>query len=268
MDKKGQIAIFVIIAIVLVVSIGLFFAINRGVPILERSEEFNPETFIDKCIKDEVRDIVDVMLPQGGIVNPTDYKLYNYIKVPYLCKNENYYNIVIWNEQYDEGFEITPYSCVTQYPAYLKRLEREIEENVYDKIESCYVSLETTLIERGYEVSRGDITIDATLKPGIIETVVEGKMAYSKVEVSKSFEAFNVLTRSPLYEVGSVANEIASQEANYCHFSEDGFMFLYRDYGIQKYMFSDSTKIYTIEHKPTGATMNIATRGCVISPGF
>jgi len=268
MNKGGQITIFVIVAIVLVVSIGIFFAIDRGVPILDRSEEFNPETFIDKCIKDEVRDIVDVMLPQGGIVNPTDYKLYNYIKVPYLCKNENYYNIVIWNDEYDSGFERTPYACVTQYPAYLRKIEKEIEEHTYTKIESCYASLENTLIERNYEVSRGDIIIDATLKPGIIETVIEGKLTYSKGEISKSFESFSVLIRSPLYELGSVANEISSQEAMYCHFSEDGFMFLYRDYRIGKYMFSDSTKIYTIEHKPTGATMNIATRGCVISPGF
>ena len=71
-----------------------------------------------------------------------------------------------------------------------------------------------------------------------------------------------------MYDLASVANEIASQEAKFCYFEYVGFNILYNDFDIRKDTLSDSTKIYTIKHKKTAAEMNIAVRGCAIPAGF
>ena len=250
MNNRGQIAIFVIVAIVLVVGIAIIFSIYRA-PILERTEKFSPETFIDKCLREEVREVVNVMLPQGGFVAPTDYKLYQNTQVAYLCKNINYYD-----------------SCITQHPLYMKKLESEVEDNIQEQIVSCFLTFEEELDSRNYQHSGGEIEIDVELKPGLVEAVVYRDFSFSKGDFSKSFESFSVAIRSPLYDLGFVANEIASQEAKFCHFSHDGFMLLYPRFDIRKFVFSESTKIYTIKDKETNAEMNIAIRGCAIPAGF
>ncbi len=250
MDKKGQIAIFVIVAILLVVIIAIAFSVYRP-PVLERTEEFIPETFIDKCLREEVREVIGVMLPQGGFVSPIDYKLYQNSKVTYLCKNINFYG-----------------SCITQHPLYIKKLEEEIEENIQEQIENCFINFEDELESRNYQYFGGEIEIGVELKPGIVEATAYRDFTYSKGEVSKSFDSFDMAIRNPLYDIGIVANEIASQEAQFCHFSNDGFNLLYPKFDIRKFVFSDSTEIYTIKEKKSGAEMNIAIRGCAIPAGF
>lgn len=251
MNNLGQISLFVIIAIVLVVSIGIFFAVDRGTPILDRTEEFNPETFIDKCIREEVRNTIEIILPQGGFVNPIDYKLYNDIKVPYLCKNINYYA-----------------PCITQHPLYMTQVEMEISTNIQEPIENCFISLESELESRNYQHVGGDVEIEVKLKPGSVETIVYRDFSFSKGEFSRDFESFGTAIQSPLYSLIFIANEISSQEAKNCYFSNDGFMAFYSGFDIRKYVMSDSTKIYTIKDKYTEAETNIAIRGCAIPAGI
>ena len=251
MDKKGQIAIFVIIAIVLVASIVIFFAVNRGTPILDRTEEFNPENFIDKCLSEEVRNTIEIILPQGGFVNPSDYKIYNDINVPYLCKNVNYYD-----------------PCITQHPLYMTQVENEISKNIQEPIENCFISLESELESRNYQYGGGEIEIEVELKPGSVKTIVYRDFSFSKGEFSKDFESFGDEIRSPLFNLIFIANEIASQESKNCYFSTEGFMIFYPNFDIKKYVLSDSTKIYTITDKYTSAETNIAIRGCAIPAGI
>ena len=92
MNKNGQITIFVLLAIILVGGIVIYLTISSKEVVLEkRGEEFNPETFIDKCVREEIRDTVKLLLPQGGFMTPQDYVTHNDIKVSYLCKNINYF---------------------------------------------------------------------------------------------------------------------------------------------------------------------------------
>jgi len=249
-NKKGQIAIFVIVAMLLVAAFALVFAIFRS-PSVSLGEEFEPKSFVDKCIKDSVKDIVNIMVSQGGLVSPTDYKVYNDIKVTYLCKNINYYE-----------------PCITQYPRYITQLQEEIEINVESEMEQCFILLEDELEKRNYEYSGGEISLQAVLKPDTIEFIVFRDFTLSKNEVQRNFDSFRVVIKSSLYDIANIANEIASQEAKFCYFEYVGFNLLYPKFDIRKYTMSDSTKIYTIKYDSTGEEMNIAVRGCAIPPGF
>jgi hypothetical protein len=251
MKNRGQITIFVVIALLLVAAIIIFFFIFRGSEISLRQDFDNPQGFIDNCIREELRDTVDIMLPQGGFVSPEDYIIHDNSRVAYLCKNINYSE-----------------PCVTQHPRYITRIEEEIEVNIEEKIEQCFVLFENELEKRNYEYGGENVEIDVALKPGAIETTIYRDFSFNKQGVTRTFHEFAVAINSPLYDLAHVANEIASQEAKFCYFEYVGFNLLYPDIDIRKDSLSDSTEIYTLTHKKTGDEMNIAIRGCVIPAGF
>jgi hypothetical protein len=211
----------------------------------------DPQGFIDNCIRGELRDAIDVMLPRGGFISPKDHVIYNDFQVVYLCKNINYYE-----------------PCITQHPIYITEIEQELETNIKDKIEQCFVLFESELEKRNYEYGGGEVEIGVTLRPGAVETTIYRDFSFSKQGVTRTFKEFVVAINSPLYDLAHVANEIASQEAKFCYFEYVGFNLLYPDISIRKDALGDSTKVYTLTHKKTGAEMNIAIRGCVIPAGF
>ncbi|MCH7568178.1 MAG: hypothetical protein IIA87_02040 [Nanoarchaeota archaeon] len=251
-NNGGQISIFVIVAILLVVAIGLFFAVFKGTPKISIGEEFEPESFISQCVRKSARETIDVMLPQGGFVNPSDYKIYNDVKATYLCKNINYYD-----------------PCVHQHPLYITELEQEIKGDIQENIEGCFMTLQSELDKRNYQISgERSFHTEVVLKPGKVEVTVFREFSLSKNNVEKRFTSFSTSVRSPLYDIALVVQEIIRQEAQFCYFENLGFSLLYNDFDIKKFSMSDSTKIYTIKDKKSGKEMNMAIRGCAIPAGF
>ena len=251
MNKRAQVTIFVIVAIVLVAGLVLLFVVFKPADIISRQDFDNPESFIDKCVRDSAREKVGIMLPQGGFLEPEDYKLYNDIKVSYLCKNVNFYE-----------------PCIVQRPLYITQLQKELKDNIIEDIEACFVELEDELISRNYEISGGDLEIEVVLKPKTVEIEVIRDFSFIKDGISKEFSKFIVVLKSPFYDLAYVANEIVLQESRFCNFDNVGFSLLYNEFDIRKQTLSDSTEVYSIKHKETGAETNIAVRGCVIPAGF
>lgn len=250
MNNRGQIMIFVAIAIVIVVAIGLFFLIDKKPEILRQGSD-NPESFIDGCVKKATLKVIDEMLPRGGFVNPIDYKIYENEKVAYLCKNIRHYE-----------------PCVNQYPRLIIKLQEELNEEVKKDVEECFASLDNELTNKNYEVSGGGVSVETTFRPEIVEAKINRDFSIIKGDVVRNFESFNVFVKSDAYNLVYIASEIVDQEAEFCHFSNNGFMALYPSYDIRKTLFGDSTNIYSIINKKTGEKMNLAIRGCVIPAGI
>ncbi len=244
---KGQVTIFVIIAVVLAAGILMIFLFKKT-PTISRGQDFdNPESFIDECVRKSADETLKIMLPQGGFVEPKDYKLYEDIKVAYLCKNINDYE-----------------PCVNQHPRFMFELQDELSREIDDEVGQCFALLEEELEKKNYAVSGGDISVESTLKPGVVEILINREFEMKKGDFARSFDKFNVFLRSAVYELAYLANEISAQEAGLCYFSNDGYMALYPQYDIKKDVMSDSTKIYSLKDKETQLTMNIAIRGCVV----
>jgi len=251
-NEKGQIAIFVIIAVMLVAVVAfVFVALNKSNPIISTGGNFNPENFIDSCIREAVKEKVDVMLPQGGFLEPKDYKEYNNIKVTYLCKNINYYE-----------------PCVNQHPVLASEIKEEIKNNIDGDVTSCFLALKNEMEKRKYVFSGGEQNISVELKPGIVETVVSKNVLFSKGESENRFTSFRSELRNPIYDLAKIAQEIVKQESKYCYFSDEGYSLLYNKFKVERKSLSEGTKIYNILDKKTGKEMNIAIRGCALPQGI
>ncbi len=249
--KGGQIAVFVIVGIMIVAAILFIFLIDRS-PTIIRDQDFdNPESYMDNCVKEKAKIVIDEITSHAGFPDSIDTVLYKGIAVPYLCKNINYYQ-----------------PCVSQHPRYVYEIQNELALQLQDDIEQCFASLEQELSKRNYLIDAGALTISADIKPDIAHVIVERQFTLTKGESIRSYDRFDFFINTKLYELASVAQEIVSQEAKYCYFSNDGFMALYNDFDIMKDVLGESTKIYTITHKTNGEKLTMAIRGCAIPLGF
>lgn len=249
-NKKGQVTIWVIVAIVIVGMIILFFALRR-LPQLPAKEVFEPQQYIEKCAKDSVNEAVGQMLPQGGFLEPKSFKLYNRTKITYLCENAGYFR-----------------PCIQQHPMFINEMGKEILGYIEPRMENCFESMKKDVEDRKGSVEMEKMNLSVSMAPGRIFVDVERKTRVTEGGSTKAYNSFNAEVLSPLYNLANVAIEIANNEAKYCYFEYVGYMILHPGLDIRKFMLSDSTKLYFIKDKQTGETMNIAIRGCAIPAGM
>ncbi len=250
MRNKGQVALFILVALVIVIFIGLLFFLSRrsGIPTADTT---NPEAMVTSCVRAVVHEAVDIILPQGGFISPVNYKTYKKTNIAYLCEHIGYFK-----------------TCIQQHPALLDEMRREILTYAQPKIEQCFTTMEQTLQQKDYQVTQGPLILSLSFGSDLIVVDMQKKILLSKQGTTRSFQNFHFEVSTPLYDLSKVAQEIANQEAKYCYFEYVGYMLLYPKFSIEKIALADSTKIYTITDKKSGALMNIALRSCALPPGI
>ena len=117
-SKRSQITIFVIIAIVIIAGVILFFALtDTGRNLLRNitGQEIDFNSQVRNCIENnpEIKSEINLIMSQGGSLNPGNYFLYNDTKFSYLCYTNQYYK-----------------GCVMQNPNLLFNTENEIENSI------------------------------------------------------------------------------------------------------------------------------------------
>jgi hypothetical protein len=252
---RGQVTVFIIIAILLVAAIALFFFYYAKSRVQLSQPSFEePQAYIEKCARDAAYSATESLLRQGGDSNPKNYRLYQGEKITYLCYTNIYYR-----------------SCVMQQPLFIEHLQEEIKSNITSVIEGCFRTLESELKDKNYDVNMGTMDINARLLPGFARVEINRDFTMSRNGETRNYNKFVSAFNSPLYKLARIAMEIASQEANYCYAEYLGLMILYPDLDIDKKAVGQgesASKIYTIEDRDTGKRMNIAIRSCAVPPGF
>lgn len=251
-DKKGQVTVFVIVALLIVGIIFVVMMINRDTVSLREQDFDDPQAYLSVCINERARVILDNMFSNAGLLSAEDKVLYNNREIPYLCKNIN-------------NFE----PCVNQFPLYVSQIEKEFDEAIQNDAEQCFSSLISELESRNYDISsNGNVKVESSLKPEVVEISFENEFTMTKSGESKKFSRFDTFVFTKLQSIGFVVSEIVTQEAKWCYFSNDGFMTLYPEYDIRVYLMEDTTKIYTIKNKKSGEVLEFATRGCALPAGW
>ena len=251
-NKRGQVAIFVIVAIIIVILILLFFFLRgEKKPISKKTIENDPRSFIDSCVKENVNEVVDKILPLGGFIKPWHSKLYNNLNITYLCYNIGNYH-----------------PCLNEHPMLMNEIKNEIKEYIEPRISQCFDLYKFEMEKRDVKVLLNPMKLDVDFGPSRIYIDIERKVSIFNKDEKYSLDNFNIDIISPLYDMTRIAMEIASQEAKYCYFEYVGYMILYPKFKIKVFPMSYSTKIYTIIDKNSKKEMNIAIRSCAIPAGF
>ncbi len=252
-NKRGQITIFVVIGILIVIGIILFFILRGGkITDIVSPSMPSPREEIGECVENSIEEATSIMLSQGGYISPDNYILYKNNKIEYLCYTDKYY-----------------YSCTNQEPLYIKSLEEEIHRYITPKIKDCFYSLTKEYKDKGYDVVEGELGLDVELRPKQIVIDMDKKLTISRGE-AESYDKFKFKINSPLYNLGVVAQEIANQEAKYCNFAYLGYSLLYPFEIEKKQVGSGETisDIYIIKDKETGKELLIGIRSCAMPGGL
>jgi len=256
--KRAQITIFIVMALALVGIVILFVVLRGrvGVGLELPPSDQDPELFIQSCVNPELLEIADTLAKQGGTYrlegNESLALTIDGQRMAYLCFTTNYF-----------------YPCVNQQPMLFAHLKQELHDAVEEKVDDCFNQLEEDLKEHKYDVDlRGD-DFSVSLGPNKIILDYDRELTISRQgSAPKRFDQFKGVARHPLYDLGIVAQEIASQEAEYCSFETTGYALLYPQFAISRFRTGDLKTIYSIIHEPSGKEFNFAIRSCIIPPGF
>jgi len=257
-NKRGQLTIFIIVGILIVVGIVLFFFLKTeiGQDIIG-IRETNPNAFLASCMEGKVKEAVYLISEQGGYIeNPLNRSFKfegedSYKDISYLCFNRNYY-----------------YPCINQEPMLMSHLKNEIKKYIFNDVKDCFEDLRPNL-EKEYEVISANYEgFEVELKPKKIIVNIGGELALKKAGESFILQDFELVEESRFYEIVIVVQEILSQNARFCAFSHLGHTAFHPEFEISKFKTGDSTIFYTITYKETGERFRFAIRGCVIPPAF
>lgn len=93
MNKRGQVTIFIIVGLVALIAIVLILFLRNQMGIFIPAQSYltgvseNIQEHISGCVDKYSKDGLKLMMDQGGKIQPVNYKLYEGMKVSYLCND-------------------------------------------------------------------------------------------------------------------------------------------------------------------------------------
>ena len=249
-SRKGQVTIFIIIGIVVVVAIlSLVFLMGQDGDGVKPSD-LEPRDIVVGCVRDVVEESIDKMLRNGGEVLASQAISYDGREWNYLCYQADYYQ-----------------GCYNLHPMLEMQIEKEIVKDTSIEVQSCFNAMREDFEDRGFDVSGGGTDYSIDLLPGYIEVNLMKDIEVSGLGGVQSFDDFGVEVMSPIYDLVRVTREIVNSESQFCNFEYNGYMLLYPEYDIRRIDYSDS-KIYRVIDRRTGAEFKFAVRSCAFAPGI
>ena len=248
--KKGQVAIFVIIAIVIVGAILLIFLYPK-IPILSQNSELSPVAYLKSCITPEINKDVLLLSKNGGYANPEGVLDYQGDKIKYLCYTSEYYK-----------------TCVVQQPLIKEHFEQELNTLVHSKVNDCVQSLKQEYINRGYDITLGNIESKTSINPDNILVSITSPITVSKAGASQTFNGFDVQIGSKMYDMLMITVSIIDYESTLGDSETTLYLQYYPDLKIEKVKFSDGSKVYTLTDVVSDESFRFASRSLAWPPGY
>lgn len=250
MNKRGQVTIFVIIGIVLIIAGILIYSFIPNLKITKTTMDENPKLFIKNCLEEDFQILIEQISLNGGKLNPEFYHSYYGNKVQMLCSTATYYEL-----------------CVIQEPAIHYSVEQEINLGIENKVNSCFDELVSSLEKKGYNVNLEKENLSTTLLPEKILLDINNTLTISKRD-SKIFTDFDLYFESNLYELLGIAQSIVEYESLIGDSDPVEFMSIYKNFEIEKDRAYNDVKVYKIKYKKTGELFQFASRSLVFPPGL
>jgi hypothetical protein len=257
MKKRGQLTIFIIISIVLVLAIIIYFLVRGGlIPQIGGKGETNPNQFFQTCIEESLMQNIQTISEQGGYIANQLNVTFQFTDeeprdIAYLCYQKNYY-----------------LSCINQEPVLIQHLKKEIKKATEQQVKDCFEIIKKNLEDSGETVEANYRDFDVSFQERKVILNLDGEITATKSGETTKYSGLKAVVATRFYDLAVVAQEIASQEARFCSFEQLGYMLIYPEFNIDKFRTGNSDTIYTVAHRETGERFRFAVRSCVLPPGF
>ena len=249
-NKRGQVTIFIILALIIVVGVALVITFFPKIKSSVSAGPQNPQEYMDTCLIDSLEENIETISLQGGKLIPENSYLYNNYEIEYLCYTPDYYR-----------------TCVVQIPFIKTHLEKEILESVEGEIDSCLNSMKESYEGKGYNVilDKGENKVE--LLPKRVVMTIGTSMTLTKKD-SVNYESFNIILNNNLYELSSIASSITEWETTYGDVDHTTYMDYYPDLKVEKYKQGEGTTIYILTDRNTEKKFQFASRSLAWPLGY
>lgn len=252
--KRGQVALFVIIAIV-IVSILLIFVFFEDIkPIIPSAgtSEFSPKAYLASCVNPSIQESISFLGKNAGYKNISEGSVkYDGEDYKYLCYRAGYYQ-----------------TCIVQQPFIKNNFENYLTAEVEPKIEDCIAKLKQEYEAKGYEVKTGRARARLEIIPSAIKIEYDAPMTTTKDGVSKTFTGFDVKINSEMHELLYIAQSIIDYESTFGDSETTLYMQYYPNIVIDKIRLSDGTNIYKLKNALTKEEFRFASRSMAWPAGY
>jgi hypothetical protein len=250
--KKGQVTLFVILAILIVVlGILLYLFIPDIISSEKSTSDEDPELYLENCIEEEFHKNLRTISENGGVMEPEFYINYSGEKYEYLCYTNEYYK-----------------RCVLQKPALRDLFREELEDSLSEKVEECFSSMLEDFETKGYSVSTEDGDFYIQILPERVYLTIERPTSLEKEQKSFNYDEFYIPIESKIYQLLSIANNIIKWEEKEGGVEVTEYMYLYHDLSLRKNLVHDDTTLYTLENKDTNEIFKFASRSLISPSGY
>jgi len=244
--KRGQITIFVVLALLIISSLLIYF--------LWAKPKYFPTTTvkpsIENCMIDAVKSSINEMERQSGFTGLVFSYSYQGEKIPYLCYTNLY---------------LQP--CLNQKPFLTQYFTDELKKYSKEKVFQCYNDYLEELTAKGYQVIEGEKSLEIALNPEQVVVQLNAPLVISK-DSSEQFTAFKTSINSPIYQLLMIATYLIQQETRYGGSIIDEPMMFYPNILIEKISREDGNKVYIVSDKTTGDKIKFAIRSMAWPVGF
>ena len=249
-NKKGQVTIFIIIAIIIIIGGILIYMFYPQIKTIFGFEVDNPSAFIQECLEEKIVNDLGLLSLQGGSLEPEHYILYDNEKVEYLCYTGEYYK-----------------TCVVQQPMLKNHIEAEIKESIQERVTECFDNLEKNYLGKNYIVELKGNGIEIELLPKRVIATSNRSLVLTK-DGTETYDSFEVIVHNNIYELVSVANSIIKWETSLGDSETTIYMNYYHDLKVEKKKQSDGSTVYILTDRNNGNKFQFASRSIAWPPGY
>lgn len=251
MDKRGQVTIFVVIAVV-IVGLILYLFVFGGLPKVFQQGEFTPEGFLKTCIADDLKKDIALLGNNGGYEKPGATVMYNGEAYTYLCYTSEYYK-----------------TCTIQQPFIKSNFEKELKRMLTPKAEACAASLAEAYRTAGYGVvSRGAPKANVSVAPEGINADFFVNLAVTKQGSTQQIDKVSINSDSRMYDLMYLAGSMVDYEAVYGDSETIMYMQYYPDLKVEKIRRDEGSKIYILSNTVTKEQFKFAVRSLAWPAGY
>lgn len=245
-NKKGQVTIFIFLAILIVGGILIYLFYVQPTYLSNGSTNLK----IESCVSDVLKNAIPELAKNAGFVESGFSYKYQDENISYLCYTNDYYQ-----------------TCTVQSPFPEKLFQENLAKLTKDQIATCYSDSLDDLRRKGYDVPDKVPEFSIELQPQKIITSFEGGITITK-EASQTIGQLKVETPSTIYNTLMIATSLLQQEVQFGDSDVTYIMQLYPEYLVDKLKQGDGTKIYIITDKQSKIKYQFASRSLPWPPGY